>query len=294
MTSLRPSRPSRRAALRMLGAIPVAAGGVLARPSHAQAGAGRQPVPADLLPGGTLDQLIAQTAAADGYSGTVLLLHHGRPVLSRTYGMANQQLSLPNRPDTIFALGSVTKIFTGIAIARLVQQGKLAYHEKLGTYLDGFPAEIAGAVTIHQLLTHTAGMGDVLRDSGGLIHTWSSEAEVTTRLLELLRAAPLLFAPGTGYAYSNNGYMTLAYVVAAASGQTFYDYVRQHVFRPAGMAPTSTTATSGPSTVASPGRTPRRGPVARGSTTSCASRTSATGPVARSPPPLTWSPSSRR
>jgi CubicO group peptidase (beta-lactamase class C family) len=229
-------RTSRRTALGMLGTIPLAAGGVLALTGgRAPAAAARRPVPADLLPGGALDRLIAQSAAADGYSGTVLLMRHGHPVLSRTYGMANKELGLPNRPDTIFSLGSVTKIFTGIAIAQLVQQGKLAYHEQLGTYLDGFPAEIAGTVTIHQLLTHTAGMGDVFRDSGDLIHTWSSEAEVTTRLLEMVRAAPLLFTPGTSYRYSNNGYITLAYVVAAASGQTFYDYVRQHVLRPAGM-----------------------------------------------------------
>jgi CubicO group peptidase (beta-lactamase class C family) len=232
------SRSSRRAVLGMLGAAPLAAGGLLAVPATAEAragSAGHNPVPPELLPGGTLDKLIAQRAAADQYSGTVLLLHDGHPVLSRSYGMADKQLSIGNGPETIFALGSITKLFTGIAIAQLVQQGKVAYHEKLGAYLDGFPAEVAGTVTVHQLLTHTAGMGDVYRDSGDIMHTWSSEEEVITRLLGLVREAPLGFPPGTGHTYSNNGYIVLGYIVAAASGQTYYDYVRQHIFRPAGM-----------------------------------------------------------
>ncbi|MEV6930538.1 serine hydrolase domain-containing protein [Dactylosporangium sp. NPDC051485] len=237
MTTL---QPSRRTVLGLLGAVPLATGGLLAVPASAHAGAasghrGSDRVPADLLPGGALDQLIARTAAADGYSGTLLLLHNGRPVLSRTYGMANKELSIPNRPDTIFALGSITKVFTGIAISQLVQQGKVAYHEKLSAYLTGFPAAIADTVTVHQLLTHTAGMADVVRDSGDVIQSWTSEAEVTRELLKLVQAAPLLFPPGAGYAYSNNGYITLAYIVAAVSGQTYYDYVRQHIFRAAGM-----------------------------------------------------------
>jgi CubicO group peptidase (beta-lactamase class C family) len=236
-------RTSRRTALGLLGlgAVPVATGGLLAlggRPGTAEAG-DKAPVPADLLPGGALDRLIAQRAAADQYSGTYLLLRDGRPVLSRSYGMADKSRSLPNKPDTIFGLGSVTKVFTGIAVSQLVQQGKIAYHETLGTYVDGFPTEVADTVTVHQLLTHTSGMGDIYNDvNGPVMRSWSSEEEVTAGLLRLVRKAPLGFPPGTSYAYSNAGYVTLQFIVAAASGQTFYDFVRRHVFRAAGMAGT--------------------------------------------------------
>jgi CubicO group peptidase (beta-lactamase class C family) len=237
-------RTSRRVALGLIGVVPVAAGGLLAlnagpKVADADDRATGHPVPADLLPGGALDKLIAQRAAADAYCGTYLLLHNGRPVLSRSYGMADKSRSLPNRPDTIFGLGSITKVFTGIAVSRLVQEGKVAYHEKLGTYLDGFPAGVAGTVTVHQLLTHTSGMGDIYnQDNGPVIQGWSSEAEVTAGLLRLVRRAPLMFPPGTSYLYSNAGYVTLQCIVAAVSGQSFYDYVRQHVFRAAGMADT--------------------------------------------------------
>ncbi|MEU8385387.1 serine hydrolase domain-containing protein [Streptosporangium sp. NPDC048865] len=232
-------RTSRRAALGLIGA-----GGLLtvnAIPKAAEAGdrTHGKPVPADLLPGGALDRLIAQRAAADQYSGTYLLLRNGRPVLSRSHGMADRSRSLPNRPDTIFGLGSITKMFTGIAVSQLVQQGRIAYHEKLGTYLDGFPAEVAGTVTVHQLLTHTSGMGDIYGPvNGPVIQGWSSEAEVTAGLLRLVRTAPLGFPPGTSHMYSNAGYVTLQFIVAAVSGQTFYDFVRRHVFRAAGMTST--------------------------------------------------------
>jgi len=236
------SQTSRRAALGLLGLG--TAGGLLAvsgahTPAEAGGTAPKDPVPADLLPGGALDTLIAQRAAADQYSGTYLLLHDGRPVLSRIHGLADKSRSLPNTPHTIFGLGSITKVFTGIAVARLVQERKIAYHEKLGTYLDGFPAEVAGAVTVHQLLTHTSGMGDIYSEvNGPAIQSWSSEADVTAGLLRLVRASPLEFTPGTSHRYSNAGYVTLQFIVAAVSGQTFYDFVRQHVFRAAGMAST--------------------------------------------------------
>lgn len=239
-------RTSRRTALGLfgLGAVPVATGGLLAlsdQPGTAEAGdkTPKGPVPADLRPGGALDKLIAQRAAADQYSGTYLLLHHGRPVLSRSYGMADKSRSLRNKPNTIFGLGSVTKMFTGVAVSQLVQQGKIAYHEKLGTYLDGFPADVADTVTVHQLLTHTSGMDDIYNETNGpVIQSWSSEKEVTAGLLKIVRDAPLIFAPGTSYRYSNAGYVTLQFIVAAASGQTFYDFVRRHVFQAAGMTDT--------------------------------------------------------
>ena len=197
-------RTSRRAALGLLGlgSVPVAAGGPLTLgggPGTAAAGertpAG--PVPADLRPGGALDKLLAQRAAADQYSGTYLLLRGGRPVLSRSYGMADKSRSLPNGRNTIFELGSVTTMFTGIAVTQLVQQGKIAYHERLGTHLDGFPAEVADKVTVHRLLTHTSGMDDIYNEvNGPVIQSWSSEEEVTAGLMRIVRGTPLLFPGG--------------------------------------------------------------------------------------------------
>ncbi|MEY9836862.1 serine hydrolase domain-containing protein [Streptacidiphilus sp. EB103A] len=232
--------PGRRSVLGLLGAV--AASGVLASSGTADAAAaddssGSEGIPATLRPGGELDRLIAQLAAEDKFSGTVLLLHRGRRVLARSYGAADRQRGIPNGPDTVFALGSVTKLLTAVAVAQLVQQGRLAYQETLGNHLDGFPADVADTVTLHQLLTHTSGMGDYMQSAGfwAAAAGWTSAEQVMDGTLEFVRKAPLAFAPGTGHLYSNSGYHTLGTIVAEVSGQSYYDYVRRHIFGPAGM-----------------------------------------------------------
>jgi CubicO group peptidase (beta-lactamase class C family) len=220
----------------MLGLL--GASGVLAVSGTAHATSGSRPIPVDLKPGGALDRLAADLAAKDEFSGSLLLTHRGRTVLTRSYGMANKQLSIPNGPDTVFTLASVTKLFTAVSLAQLVQRGAVAYHDKLGSHIDGFPADIADQVTVHHLLTHTSGLGDHMRMPGfwEAAATWTSAEEVMDGTTAFIRRSELAFAPGAGMAYSNSGYHLLGAIVAKASGQSYYDYVREHVFRPAGMS----------------------------------------------------------
>jgi CubicO group peptidase (beta-lactamase class C family) len=154
--------------------------------------------------------------------------------------MADKENSVRNTEDTIFALASASKPFTGLAILQLAQQGRLQLWEKLGTYLTGFPADVADHVTIHQLLTHTSGMGDLNTDTEYLnaVPTWGSADEVVAETLDFIRRAPLHFTPGTSTQYSSNGYDVLGSIVEKVSGQSFFDYVRERVFVPAGMTRT--------------------------------------------------------
>jgi CubicO group peptidase (beta-lactamase class C family) len=124
-------------------------------------------------------------------------------------------------------------MFTAVAIAQLAQQGKLAFSNPIGKYLSGFPPEIATKVTIHQLLTHTSGLGDVLRNRADV-----EKARTVSELMELIVKAPLEFEPGTRFGYSNSGFVVLGAVVERLSGQTYYDYVREQIFKPAGMTST--------------------------------------------------------
>jgi len=234
----------RRLVLGLLGTAPVAAavlaaGGSAAASTASPAGCGQPPVPPPetLRPGGAFDQRLAQLAAQGQFSGTVLLAYHGEPVLARAFGMADQGKGIPNRIDTIFALASVTKLFTALAVGQLVERGKIGLYQTLGSYLDGFPAQVAGAVTVHHLLTHTSGMGDFLGDPAFLAQgsTWTSAAETMDGIMAIIKQAPLLFTPGTQYSYSNSGYATLGAIAAQVSGQSYYDYVREHIFAPAGM-----------------------------------------------------------
>ncbi|WP_052847598.1 serine hydrolase domain-containing protein [Streptomyces avicenniae] len=224
----------RRAVLRTVGAASAAAGLAWAAPSVASAASRR--VPGELRPGGAFDRFVAEQAAADAFSGTVLLAHRGRPVLSRAYGMAEKGAGLPNRPGTVFSLASVTKCFTGLAVAQLAARGALAFRDRLGTYVGGLPDAIA-AVTIHHLLTHTSGVGRPAL-GGGRPPTWDGVEETVRGTLDIIRATPPQFTPGTRFGYSNDGYWLLGALVTQVSGQSYYDYVRRHVFAPAGMTHT--------------------------------------------------------
>jgi CubicO group peptidase (beta-lactamase class C family) len=232
------SRWSRRSALGMLGVAPIAAKGVLtATPAHA---AGRDRIPRELRPGGAFDQRLSQLAAEGKLSGTALLTHRGTTVLARSYGMANERTSVPNGPDTIFALASVAKLFTAVAVVQLAERGIVDFGQTIGAYLGGFPAAVADTVTVHQLLTHTSGMGNFQESAEfrANVGSWTSGAAMLEGTMGVIRKTDLLFTPGTRFNYSNSGFVTLGAIVQAVSGQSFYDYVREHVFAAAGMTRT--------------------------------------------------------
>lgn len=227
---------SRRAFLKAgLAAAPAVAGGAWALPGAAQAGG--TPVPASLRPGGEVDQYLSRIAAADQFSGTVLVARDGHSVLSRSFGYADKKKGLRNRADTIFCLGSVTKLFTSIAVAQLAQAGALTLIDTIGRHLTGFAANVADRVTLHHLLTHTSGLGSFTDDAGYFEEaaTWTTPDQMMDGTLRYIRTETLAFAPGTGSLYSNSAFHLLGCIVQKVSGQSYYDYVRQHVFRPAGM-----------------------------------------------------------
>ncbi|MBO0790673.1 MAG: beta-lactamase family protein [Ktedonobacteraceae bacterium] len=236
---------TRRSVLSLLGAAPLAAGGAVAlagvadTPSaHAETHPGQ--TPAALLPGGAYDRFVRGLADQDRFSGTVLLAYHGKPVLIRSYQMSDKARGIPNRASTIFALASLTKFFTALAITQLVAQGKVRFDATLGSYLDGFPAAIADTVTVHHLLTHTSGIQDFSRlpNWRQLFQGFTTVTEAFNGTLALLRPLPPAFTAGTQYSYSNSNYFLLGAFVAQASGQPFWDYVPQHIFTSAGMTST--------------------------------------------------------
>ncbi|MCP9954229.1 serine hydrolase domain-containing protein [Actinomadura madurae] len=237
------ARPSRRTALKALGGVAaggaVMAGSTVAAPSAAAHGHRTARIPGDLKPGGALDRLAADLAAKDHWSGSLLVTHRGRTVLSRSHGFADRRAGVRNRPGTRFAVASLTKMFTGVAIHQLAQQGKVDYGEKLGAYLEGIPAEAAEKVTLHHLLTHTSGLGHYYNIPGypDESRTWSSAEEVFDGTLEYIRrgGSDLAFEPGTRNSYSNTGYFLLGAIVAAVSDHSYYDYITKRVFAAADM-----------------------------------------------------------
>ncbi|WP_052423180.1 serine hydrolase domain-containing protein [Nonomuraea candida] len=195
-------------------------------------------VPRGLRPGGEFDRYLAHLAGQDRFSGVVLLAYRDRPVLLRAYGLTDRARSVPNHASTRFNIASVTKSLTGIAVMRLVEQRKVKLNGKLGDYLDGFAPEVANAVTVHHLLTHTSGMGGYSRTDAFAqgVQRWTSEAEVMDGILGIIRATESKAAdPGIEHRYSDSGYAVLGAIVAAMSKGSYYDYVHEHVMAAAGM-----------------------------------------------------------
>jgi CubicO group peptidase (beta-lactamase class C family) len=194
--------------------------------------AASQPSPEDWR---AVEEFVQQLADIGEFSGAVLVARDGEPLVQQAYGLADRETSEPNDTETRFNIGSLGKMFTAVAIAQLVEQGRLAFDDTIGEYISGFPTAIADSVTIDQLLTHTSGMGDFAR--GGYPEAAKS-AKTATELLALITGEPLLFEPGSRESYSNSGYVVLGAIIEAVSGQSYYDYVRDHVLAPAGMTQT--------------------------------------------------------
>ena len=182
--------------------------------------------------------LIDRLAAADAFSGTILLAKDGKPIYEAARGFASRQYAARVNRDTKFNLASIGKNFTAIAILQLVEQGKLALNDPIGKHLPDYPnADVREKVTIHHLLTHTSGLGDIygvkydcarlnLRSVRNYFPIFADDPK------------PLAFTPGERWQYSNIGYILLGAIIEKVTGSDFYDHIRAHVFRPAGLTNT--------------------------------------------------------
>jgi D-alanyl-D-alanine carboxypeptidase len=175
-------------------------------------------------------------AASGAFSGNVLLASQGKPVFSESYGLADREHKTPNTLATRFRIGSMNKMFTAVAILQLAQQGKLSLDDPLGKFLPDYPnKDVAGKVTIQHLLTHTGGTGDFF---GPEFDAHRLELRTFEDYVKLYGSRPLRFEPGSKWEYSNYGFLLLGLVIEKASGQNYYDYVRDHIYKPAGMTST--------------------------------------------------------
>lgn len=184
-----------------------------------------------------LDELIDSLVARDEFSGTILVAKDGQPVYKRAAGEACKWYGVPNRVDTKFCLGSMNKMFTSVAVAQLVEQGKLSYNDTVGKYLPDYPNEdVRNKVTLHQLLTHTSGMGMYWQELFTMPE-WPY-IETVQDYDNLSNKNPLLFEPGEKFQYSNSGPLVVGLIIEKVSGMTYDDYIRAYVTGPAGMTNT--------------------------------------------------------
>ncbi len=185
--------------------------------------------------GAAIDALAAKAeamATQDAFAGVLLVARGDALLLQRAWGLADREAGTAVALDTKFRLGSMNKMFTAVATLQLVQAGKLSLDGSVGQYLPGYPnAEIA-KVTIRQLLTHSGGTGDFF---GPEFDAQRLSLKTHADYLRLFGARGPDHTPGKEYRYSNYGFLLLGNIIEQVSGQSYYDYVDQHIFATAGM-----------------------------------------------------------
>ena len=149
-----------------------------------------------------LDTFVQKLADADLFSGAVLVAKDGKTIYQKAVGIANKDFNAPNKIDTKFNLGSMNKMFTAVAIAQLVERGKLSFDDPLSKFLPDFPdKESAEKIKIKQILTHTAGLGVYF--SQKFQEASRDRFRTVDDMMKLAKEEKILFEPGSRWQYSN-------------------------------------------------------------------------------------------
>jgi len=167
-----------------------------------------------------------QKVEANGYAGSVLAARGEDIILAKGYGLADRENKVKETADTVFSTGSITKQFTGAAILKLEMMGKLSVTDLMSKYIENVPADKKD-ITLHHLLTHSAGFKEALGDDYDPIGRED--------FVKLALGSGLLFKPGERYEYSNVGFSLLGIIVELVSGENYEDFLYTELLKPAGM-----------------------------------------------------------
>lgn len=174
-----------------------------------------------------LDEYLNRITAY-GFAGTILFAKDGEIILNKGYGLADKRLGIPCTPETFFDIGSITKQFAAAAIMKLEADGKLSTSDPITKFFDGVP-EDKTSITIHHLLTHTAGL------LHGYVHRGDYEEIHRDEQIKLIFDTPLQSKPGEKWSYSDWGFIMLAAIVEKLTGQSYESYLNETFFKPLGM-----------------------------------------------------------
>jgi len=183
--------------------------------------------------GDKIAEFLVRKANNDEFSGAVILTHNNKVIHSQGYGLANKQSKRLITVDTPINLGSMNKMFTGVAVMQLVEQGRLNLQDKVKKYLPNYPnKKVRNRVTIHQLLTHTSGLGVYWNNK---FENNKNNLKSTQDFADLFSTEKLKFKPGARFSYSNNGPVVLGLIIEAITGMSYYQYVNKYIYQKSGM-----------------------------------------------------------
>jgi len=167
------------------------------------------------------------------FHGSIMISRDEEVLFQKAYGLANREQKIRNTIDTKYTYASMGKMFTGVAIMQLVEKGQIVLDDKLINIWPDYPnKKVAEQITIHQLLTHTAGIN-------GLFQMASEDHLSDLKdYLPLFVDKDLEFEPGSRMSYSNGGYLLLGLIIEEVTGDSYFEYLDKNIFLPAGMTST--------------------------------------------------------
>ncbi len=165
------------------------------------------------------------------FSGSVLVAKEGKIILDKGYGLSNHAWNIPNTPQTKFRLSSLSKPFISLAIMQLQERGLLRVHDLVSDYIPDYPR--GNEITIHYLLTHTSGIKNYTALAA--FDTFKKLPHSIDEVIEQFKYLGLASNPGAVYKFSNSNYALLSFIIEQVTGQPHYEYIVEHIFKPAGM-----------------------------------------------------------
>ncbi len=189
-----------------------------------------------------LSSFAAESAKTGNFSGVVFYARDKTVLFHKAYGIANRETGEPNETTTRFNLASASKMFTAVAIGKLVEEGRLSFDDPIGKHLgsDWVSAEVGKKILVRHLLNHTSGLGMYWGEKWDAL---SSEIHTIDDFRKVI-SDELAFEPGSREEYSNTGYILLGAIIEKLTGETYYDYVRRTIFKPCRMKSTGFDATN--------------------------------------------------
>jgi CubicO group peptidase (beta-lactamase class C family) len=183
-----------------------------------------------------IDSLLTKSNDNAEFCGSVLVAKGGKIIFEKGYGYSHAEQKTPNDGNTVFNIASITKTFTAALILKLQEQGKLSVSDALSKYYPGYPN--GDKVTIHHLLTHTAGIPDYLQQKEFQAIDQSKPVELE-KMIAFFKDKPLLFEPGTAFRYSNSDYTLLGYIIEKVTGLPYGTALENYIFKPLHLEQTS-------------------------------------------------------
>ncbi len=176
-----------------------------------------------------IDSYLSKITNEKNFSGALLIVKDGKKIFSKGYGWADKEKKIPFNTGTLASIGSITKAFTATAIMKLAEQNKLALEDQLKKFFPTIPADKAN-ITIHQLLTHSSGFHEFLKQDGG-----DYEKINTAEFLKRAFAEPLAFKSGEKAIYTNVGFSILGIIIEQVSGLDYEQFLKTNLFQPLGI-----------------------------------------------------------